>query len=126
MKTCCYDDHLPYTLWCSCKDLAWSSRGPWFESQVFFLALIRPIIITLINFLFFYFYSGWSLGVTVLGIHVYTMGIIFFFTVDGAWVWLFRVYVRGVISGQFFLLSVSARLKKITKCKNKSREEHST
>ena len=100
MKTCCYDDHLPYTLWCSCKDLAWSSRGPRFESRgwnsFLFFFLIRPITITLINFFFI-------------------------FTVGGAWVWLFWVYVytMGVISGQFiFLLSVLARLKKV---KNKYR-----
>ena len=74
MKTCCYDDHLPYTLWCSCKDLAWSSRGPWFRilGGIFFSPFFRPII-TLINF-----YSGWSLGVAVLGMFF------FIFTVGGA------------------------------------------
>ena len=35
-----------------------------------FFFLIRPIIITLINF-FFNFYSGWSLGVAVLGLCIY-------------------------------------------------------
>ena len=89
MKSCCYDDHLPYTLWCSCKDLAWSSRGPRFESRgwnsFLFFFLIRPITITLIKF-FFPFYSGWSLGVAVLGIWISS--------------------TMGVISGQFFFCLV--------------------
>ena len=78
MKTCCYDDHLPYTMWCSCKDLAWSSRDPRFESwgwnffSPFFL--IRPITITLIIYFFFHFYSGWNLGVAVPGIYINYVG----------------------------------------------------
>ena len=54
---------------------------------IFSFFLIRPITITLIIFIF-HFYSGWSLGVAVLGIYVY--------------------YTMGVISGKFFLLSVGS------------------
>ena len=81
------------------------SNSEWNFFSFFFL--IRPIIITLINF-FFYSYSGWSLGVAILGIcipsNILWELIFFICTVGGAWVWLFRVYVytMGVIFGHFF------------------------
>ena len=72
MKTRDCDDHLPSgrvyihsTLWCSGKDLAFSARGPRFESGmgnfIFFFS-IRSIIITLIKVVFF---SRYSLGVAI-------------------------------------------------------------
>ena len=53
IKTCCCDDHLLYAcvhLWCCVKNLAWSSRGTKFKSQVEFFRffIIRSIITTLI------------------------------------------------------------------------------
>ena len=69
MKVCCYDDHLPYTLWCSCKDLIPEVPGLNPGGGIFPpFFLIRPITITLITF--FHFYSGWSLGVAVLGMYI--------------------------------------------------------
>ena len=68
MKVCCYDDHLPYTLWCSFKDLVSEVPGLNPGGGIFPpFFLIRPITITLITF--------------------------FIFTVGGAWVWLFRVCI---------------------------------
>ena len=79
MKTCCYDDHLPYTLWCSCKDLPEvPGLNPGWILFSFYSSLGQ---------LSLHFYSGWSLGVAVLGICMSD----------------FRT---------IFLLSVSARLKK--------------
>ena len=77
MKMCCYDDPLQYILWCSCKDLASISEVPGSNSRWNFFSfffLIRPIIITLINFFISYFYSGWSLGVAVPGICILYYG----------------------------------------------------
>ena len=49
MKTCCYDDHLPYTLWCSCKDLPEvPGLNPGWDSFLL-LFLIRPIIIAFLQ-----------------------------------------------------------------------------
>ena len=68
MKMFCHDDHLPYALWCSCKDLVPEVPGLNPGGGIFFFFfLIMTITITLIIFLIF--------------------------TVGGAWAWLFWVYV---------------------------------
>ena len=75
MKTCCCDDHLPYTV-------VRTSLG---VPEVPGLNPGGGIFVS--------FYS--SLG---------QLASLIFFTVGGAWVWLFWVYVYtiGVISRQFF------------------------